>query len=50
MDELYAAVVDGRPPLHSGAWGLATLEVALAILTSARKGREVAMELQVPVG
>jgi phthalate 4,5-cis-dihydrodiol dehydrogenase len=49
MDELYAAVVDGRPPLHSGAWGLATLEVAIAILTSAREGREVEMQLQVPV-
>jgi len=50
MDELYSSVVDGRAPLHSGAWGLATLEVALAILTSAREGREVAMKLQVPAG
>lgn len=50
MDELYAAVVDNRPPLHSGAWGLATLEAALAILTSARENREVALELQVPAG
>jgi len=49
MDEFYAAVVNGTPPLHSGPWGLATLEAALAILTSAREGREVRLELQVPV-
>jgi phthalate 4,5-cis-dihydrodiol dehydrogenase len=48
MDELHAAVVDNTPPLHSGAWGLATLEVCLAILQSAREGREVEMVLQVP--
>jgi phthalate 4,5-cis-dihydrodiol dehydrogenase len=48
MDQLYAAVVDNVPPLHSGPWGLATLEAALAILTSAREGREVRLELQVP--
>ena len=27
MDEVYAAVVEGVPPLHSGAWSLATMEV-----------------------
>ena len=48
MDELYAAVVDNVPPLHSGPWGLATLEVSLAILQSAQEGREIAMNLQVP--
>ncbi len=41
IDELYGAVVHGRPPLHSGEWGLATTEVVLAILQSARDGREV---------
>jgi phthalate 4,5-cis-dihydrodiol dehydrogenase len=48
MDELYAAVVDRHPPRHSGAWGLATLEVCLAILQSAREDRAIAMKLQVP--
>jgi phthalate 4,5-cis-dihydrodiol dehydrogenase len=48
MDELHGAVVHGQAPLHSGAWGLATLEVCLGILESARTGREVAMTLQVP--
>ena len=41
IDELYAAVVEGRPPLHDGAWGLATVEVCLAMLRSAREGREI---------
>ena len=27
IDELYAAVVSGTPPLHDGAWAMATLEV-----------------------
>src|SRR5690606_38567054 len=45
MDELYAAVVEGRPPAHSGAWGLASLEVCHGILTSAAERREVRMEL-----
>ena len=37
IDELYAAVVHGRPPLHDGRWGMATLEVCLAMLASARE-------------
>jgi len=45
-DELYEAVVEGRPPLHSGSWGLATTEVCLAMLASAREGREVALQHQ----
>ena len=28
----------GKPPLHDGAWAMATLEVCLAILQSAREG------------
>ena len=43
IDELYAAVVDGRPPLHDGAWGSATVEVCLAMLRSAREGKEIAL-------
>lgn len=41
IDELYAAAVLGKPALHDGAWGMATLEVCLAILESARAGREI---------
>ncbi|GGF30244.1 dehydrogenase [Aliidongia dinghuensis] len=41
IDELVAAVRDGRPPLHSGRWGMATVEVCLALLRSAAEEREV---------
>ena len=37
------------PPLHDGAWAMATLEVCLAILRSAREGREIALAHQVAV-
>jgi len=47
IDELYAAVVDGVPALHDGRWGMATQEVCLAILRSARDGRDVQMSHQV---
>jgi phthalate 4,5-cis-dihydrodiol dehydrogenase len=50
IDELHAAVVHGAPPLHDGRWGMATLEVCLAILASAREGREVALAHQVRPG
>jgi phthalate 4,5-cis-dihydrodiol dehydrogenase len=43
IDELYGALVDGKPPLHGGEWAMATMEVCLAILRSAREQREVAL-------
>lgn len=49
VDELYAAVIERRPPLHSGAWGAATMEVCLALLDSARQRREITLTRQVPV-
>jgi phthalate 4,5-cis-dihydrodiol dehydrogenase len=49
IDELYGAVVNARPPLHGGEWSLATLEVCLAILQSARQGREIEVSHQVAV-
>lgn len=48
IDELCAAVASGRPALHRGEWGLATLEVCLAMLASARSGEEVPLQYQVP--
>jgi phthalate 4,5-cis-dihydrodiol dehydrogenase len=42
IDELWAAVRDDRAPRHDGAWARDTLRVCLAILASARTGREVA--------
>ncbi|MDI3470929.1 MAG: 1-carboxy-3-chloro-3,4-dihydroxycyclo hexa-1,5-diene dehydrogenase [Pseudolabrys sp.] len=47
VDELYNAVVHGKPPLHSGEWGLATLEACLAILQSAESGQNVPLEYQI---
>jgi phthalate 4,5-cis-dihydrodiol dehydrogenase len=47
IDEIYDAVVHGRAPLHSGAWAMATLEICLAILQSAREGRDVMLAHQV---
>jgi len=47
IDELCAAVVHGKPPLHDGAWGMATLEVCLAMLTSSREGSDIALSHQV---
>ena len=48
IDEFHAAVVGHRPPLHDGAGGMATLEVCLALLDSAREGREITLSHQVP--
>ncbi len=47
IDELYRAIVHGDAPLHDGAWATATLEVVLAILRSAREGRDVVLSHQV---
>ena len=42
IDELYARSSMAKPPLHDGAWAMATLEVCLAMLQSAREGRDIA--------
>jgi phthalate 4,5-cis-dihydrodiol dehydrogenase len=47
IDELYQAVVNGKAPLHNGAWATATVEVLLAMLRSAREGSEVRLSHQV---
>jgi phthalate 4,5-cis-dihydrodiol dehydrogenase len=49
LDDMRAAIRSGRRPLHGGRWGKATVEVALAILLSAREGREVTLAHQVAV-
>lgn len=46
VDELYEAAVLGTPPLHSGEWGFATLEICLAILEAAKTGHEVELRWQ----
>jgi len=47
LEELYESVVDDRPLYHDGVWGRATLEVVLALITSARERREVLLSRQV---
>jgi phthalate 4,5-cis-dihydrodiol dehydrogenase len=49
LDELYLALTTGREVLHGGRWGLATLEVSLAIMESAQLHRDIEMKYQVPV-
>jgi phthalate 4,5-cis-dihydrodiol dehydrogenase len=41
IDELYGAALQGKAPLHDGAWAMATLQACLAMLESAREGKEV---------
>ncbi len=48
LEELYNAVVLDRPIRHTGPWGMATLEVCLAIMQSARERREIFLTHQVP--
>ncbi len=45
--ELCDAIWNDRAPLHSGEWGLATLEAALAILYSSRERREIKLQRQI---
>ena len=49
LDDMRMAIRTGHRPVHDGRWGKATVEVALAILRSARAGHEVALEHQVAV-
>jgi phthalate 4,5-cis-dihydrodiol dehydrogenase len=49
LDDMRAALRFGRRPVHDGRWGKATVEVALAILRSAREGHEVMLEHQLAV-
>ena len=47
LEELHEFLTKGRPILHSGVWGLATMEVCLAIMESSRRHAEIAMRHQV---
>lgn len=50
LDEFCAAALDGVQPLHSAAWGMATLEACLALLHSSREGQEIILRHQVGTG
>ena len=47
LEELYNAVVLNRPIRHTGPWGMATLEVCLAIMQSSKERREIFLSHQV---
>ena len=49
LEELYRAVVHGEPLWHDARWGMATLEVCLAMMQSARERREIMLNHQAPV-
>ncbi len=46
LEELYDSVVNGKPLWHDGRWGMATLEVCLAIIESSRERKEVMLSHQ----
>jgi phthalate 4,5-cis-dihydrodiol dehydrogenase len=48
LRELYNAINFGVPISHDGRWGMATLEVQLAIMQSGRERREIMLTHQVP--
>ncbi len=48
LKELYDSVTQDRPVYHDGRWGMATLEVCLAIMESARERREIILAHQSP--
>jgi phthalate 4,5-cis-dihydrodiol dehydrogenase len=47
--ELKSAIDDGLPPLHDGRWGMATMEVVLALVASSSERREIKLRHQVAV-
>lgn len=49
VEEFYDAVIHGKRPVHDGRWGLANLEVCLAVLESSREKKEIWLKHQVPL-
>jgi phthalate 4,5-cis-dihydrodiol dehydrogenase len=49
LEELYDAVVLGKPMYHDGVWGMATLEVCLALMESANRREEIQLTHQVAI-
>jgi phthalate 4,5-cis-dihydrodiol dehydrogenase len=47
MREMFACLTRGVPIVHDGRWALATLEVQMAIGTSGRERREIALQHQI---
>ena len=49
IDELCNAVFHGIAAPHNGQWGMATMEVCLAIIQSARAGRDIMLRHQMGI-
>jgi phthalate 4,5-cis-dihydrodiol dehydrogenase len=49
LEELWGALTEDKPISHDGRWGMATLEVTVAIMQSARERREILLTHQVPL-
>lgn len=49
IEEFLDTIAGRRRPLHDGRWARANLEVCVATIESARTGKEIALEQQVPV-
>lgn len=49
VEELDDVLHGRRPALHDGRWGLANLEICMAVVESAKSGREVRLGRQVAV-
>jgi phthalate 4,5-cis-dihydrodiol dehydrogenase len=49
IDEIYDAIYLDKPLLHDARWGMATIEVCLAILKSSRDRKEITLKHQVPL-
>jgi predicted dehydrogenase len=48
IQELYECLAHGKPIVHDGRWGMATMEVGEAIMQSAAERREIMLTHQVP--
>jgi phthalate 4,5-cis-dihydrodiol dehydrogenase len=46
IDELYEAIVTGKPPLHDGQWGTDTMAASIALLQSARERRIITLSAE----
>lgn len=49
LEEAYNGIVHNKPIFHDGRWGMATLEVQIALMQSGRERREITLSRQVPV-
>jgi phthalate 4,5-cis-dihydrodiol dehydrogenase len=46
LQELFDCLTNGKPIVHDGRWGMATLEIGAAMVQSARDRREIMLSHQ----